>query len=269
MQTDIFLKDELEKCHDYTVYGHLTPSKKWYFGITSRRPDKRWCNGDGYRTQVFYRAIKKYGWNNIYHHIVGTGLTKEQACCLEKKLIKIYDTTNPLKGYNKSIGGEKGNLGTHYDERTRKQMSERRKGKKLSEETKRKLSEANKGKPQHKNTHNALMKYLIGHKMDEKTKGKLRLANIGRVPWNKGIKQTEEQKENNRQQALKRGAIPPYIHPKKVMCIETKEIFEQIKIAGDRYGICTENITNVCKGRRKNCWWLSLEICKLKRGKLE
>lgn len=55
----------------YTVYMHVSPSGKRYIGITSQKVEKRWANGKGYKTQqYFYRAIKKYGWNNFQHIIV-------------------------------------------------------------------------------------------------------------------------------------------------------------------------------------------------------
>ena len=53
-------------------------------------------------------AIHKYKWENIEHHILFTGLTKEEAEGWEKYLIGFFDSTNPEHGYNKEPGG-----GTH------------------------------------------------------------------------------------------------------------------------------------------------------------
>lgn len=64
----------------YTVYKHTTPSGKVYIGITGRAVEKRWENGSGYKSnKYFYSAIKKYGWDNIKHEIVCTGLSKWQV----------------------------------------------------------------------------------------------------------------------------------------------------------------------------------------------
>ena len=55
----------------YCVYRHTSPSGKVYIGQTCLKPEYRWRNGKGYKTQIlFYRAIKKYGWDNISHQII-------------------------------------------------------------------------------------------------------------------------------------------------------------------------------------------------------
>lgn len=129
----------------YTVYMHITPSNKRYIGITSRKNVlKRFgSNGCGYAGQIFGRAIKKYGWNNIEHVIVAKNLTKEDAKKLEIELIAKYNTTNPKYGYNRSIGGDiPVTLGQHRSEETRKQISESNKGKEVSLVTRKQISDA-------------------------------------------------------------------------------------------------------------------------------
>ena len=249
----------------YTVYKHTTPSGKVYIGITEQKPEKRWQNGNGYKhNKHFYNAILKYGWENIEHDVLYDGLTKEQACNKEIDLIAKYDATNPKHGYNNSTGGECSAVGARHSQEARKRKSElikeeyktgkrvpTTKGKHLSEETRKKLSEANKGQKQTPQQRKALMNYLVGHKVSDETRQKLREANIGRTPWNKGKKASEEAKEKNRIVAIKLGKIPPYIKPTKVMCVETGEVFQQIKYAGEKYGICPANITAVCRHRRE------------------
>ena len=57
---------------------HISPSNKKYIGITKQKVNKRWKNGNGYKTQqYFYRAIEKYGWDNFQHIIIAKGLTKD------------------------------------------------------------------------------------------------------------------------------------------------------------------------------------------------
>lgn len=91
---------------EYCVYKHTTPSGKVYIGITSKNPVERWANGNGYRNNKhFYSAIKHYGWNNIRHEILFSGLKKEEAEEIEIDLIKIYDSTNHNLGYNVAAGG--------------------------------------------------------------------------------------------------------------------------------------------------------------------
>ena len=112
---------------DYKLYVHISPSDKRYYGITKMEVKNRWHKGSGYKgNQYFYRAIEKYGWNNFIHEVLFDNLTKEEACLLEQMYIALYDTSNPRKGYNLTLGGE-GTVGRTF---------------KMSEETKRKISEA-------------------------------------------------------------------------------------------------------------------------------
>jgi group I intron endonuclease len=142
---------------NYTVYKHTSPSKKVYIGITKSEPHKRWGhNGYGYSNQVlFYRAIKKYRWENFTHEILCERLNKEMACEMEIMFIAKYKSTNPKYGYNLVSGGNVTTGYKHSDE-TKMKMSKARKGKvppmlgkNHSEETKRKMSESAKG---HKNS---------------------------------------------------------------------------------------------------------------------
>lgn len=97
----------------WKLYRHTTPVIKYYYGITNAdNPNKRWLNGLGYRTQtVFFRAIIKYGWDNIKHEIIAENLTLEEAKKLEKEYIK-KDKTNvreyghSANGYNMTEGGD-------------------------------------------------------------------------------------------------------------------------------------------------------------------
>lgn len=110
----------------YTVYAHINKiNRKIYIGITSQNPLKRWNNGEGYRhCSHFYKAIKKYGWDNFEHKIIITDVSKQFAEDFEKYLIKTLDTIK--SGYNIESGGSA--------------------CKQLSEETKAKISTANKGR---------------------------------------------------------------------------------------------------------------------------
>lgn len=97
----------------YTVYKHTSPNGKCYIGITSNNPLIRWSNGNGYSGQpYFFRAIMKYGWDNIKHEILFSDLSKEEACQKEIELIKFHKSNNPNYGYNISTGGEGSNSGS-------------------------------------------------------------------------------------------------------------------------------------------------------------
>lgn len=151
----------------YTVYVHIFPNGKKYVGVTGQQPEKRWRNGHGYKSQPrIYRAILKYGWENVYHDVSNCNLSREEAYELEKELIAKFDTTDPNKGYNNSIGGCGGILGAKLDEKARKNISDGHLGLKRSEETRKKISASKKGE---KNPN-------YGKHLSEKTLLKLKMA---------------------------------------------------------------------------------------------
>lgn len=244
---------------NYTVYKHTTPNGKVYIGITSKKPEKRWENGHGYKgNKYFYRAIQKYGWENFKHEIIADGLTKEQACNMEIELIAKYDATNPKHGYNHAIGGE-ANIpsketrqllavkcsGWKHTDEARRKISEAGKGHIVDEETRKKLSESNKGK----------------HHITEETRQKLVDSHLGHVPWNKGRKLTREQRakmrkphnisEEARERMIKphRGKAPA--NCKKVLCIETGVIYPSATKAGESVGICQGWLSEACREHKK------------------
>lgn len=110
----------------HCVYIHTNNiNGKMYIGQTvhGNNPNKRWKYGDGYRTQkYFYRAIKKYGWNNFNHEVVASNLTKEEADNFEILLIKQLQTYDKQYGYNIVMGGP-GNLGYHISEETKQKRN--------------------------------------------------------------------------------------------------------------------------------------------------
>ena len=133
----------LKKTNNYTVYKHTSPSGKVYIGITSRNPLYRWNHGNGYRrNEHFFRAIVKYGCDNIKHEILFYGLTKEEACKKEIDLIYTHKSADEKFGYNNDHGGI---AAGKISDQTKRKMSEAHKGKERSEEYRRHISEAKKG----------------------------------------------------------------------------------------------------------------------------
>lgn len=130
---------------NYSVYKHTTPSGKVYIGITSKPVEKRWLNGRGYRrNEHFWNAIQKYGWDNIEHTVLASGLSKEEASEVEKMYISLFHSHEMKHGYNLTEGGETGIVHTME---SRRKLSESRKGQHynigvpFTEERKRHLSE--------------------------------------------------------------------------------------------------------------------------------
>lgn len=96
---------------NYTIYMHRNKiNGKVYIGQTCQNVIDRWKNGAGYKTcTLFYKAIKKYGWNNFEHLILETDISSSKIANIkEKYYIKLFDSTNLDKGYNIKIGGYNG-----------------------------------------------------------------------------------------------------------------------------------------------------------------
>lgn len=209
----------------YSVYKHTFPNGKVYIGITSRKPELRWRkNGNGYLfkdkngeyTQyLMANAIQKYGWNNINHEILFTGLTKDEAENKEIELIAYYKSNQKEFGYNIQNGGN--TYGTHSEE-VKKKIGEANKKRIWKEESRTKLSEAMKGK-KHLQKKTEIFKYAILK------------ANKNRV-W-------KEESKNKIADA----------HKKSVICIETNIIYESIKEAKNKTGI--NHISEACNGKQK------------------
>lgn len=162
----------------YCVYIHTNKlNGKKYIGQTCcKNPNERWANGKGYNSnEHFYRAIKKYGWDNFEHEIIYQNLTHEEANEIECELINKYNTLNEKFGYNKKEGGS---YGSHTEE-TKKKISKNNsrwnKGKHHSHEQIEKMKLA-----WVKKKENGYVSYNKGKHLSEEQKEKLRQANIGK-----------------------------------------------------------------------------------------
>ena len=89
---------------EWIVYKHTCPTGEVYIGITNRKPQDRWLNGEGYNGAWFYDAVCEFGWNNIQHEILFTGLSKAEAEAKEAELIDSLHSWCPGVGYNDLLG---------------------------------------------------------------------------------------------------------------------------------------------------------------------
>ena len=213
----------------YTVYCHTFPNGKRYIGITNQEPERRWRSGKGYIGQVVYDAILKYGWSNIKHDILFTGLSKEEAEKKEIELIKALETDSHKRGYNVESGGNTARLSEDTKDKLRKIKRDYYKshkhfnaGKHWSEETKRKISESNKGK-----------------KMSEAQKNFLRERFKGKNNPMYNVKMDPAHKEK-----LQAACIAAT--SKKCICIETQVVYVSIAEASRKTGINSRTIGYVC-----------------------
>lgn len=127
---------------NYSIYMLESPNGKRYIGMTMRKPEYRWNYGKGYKSnKSLYADIQRFGWENIKKVILVFTPSKESAELLERFYIDLYDTRNPLRGYNIEMGG----VPTSLAKQTKKKMSDAHKGKERSEEYRRHISESKRG----------------------------------------------------------------------------------------------------------------------------
>lgn len=175
------------------VYVHIFPNNKLYIGITkSDDCSKRWVRGKGYDSQQFmHRAIQKYGWDNIKHIILMTGLDISVAQEVEKYLIMKYRTQNPQLGYNISGGGDT-NAGYHHTEEYKQKLRQRmigkykgdknpNYGKPVSSERRNRISKSLLGRTQSKESCEKRSLALMGHVVSDETRSKISNAHKGKI----------------------------------------------------------------------------------------
>lgn len=224
----------------YSVYCHTNKHNgKRYFGITGTTPKERWGNGRNYRSSRHFNfAINKYGWDGFTHEVIADGLTRDEACKMEKSLIEKYNTTDERYGYNLSTGGESGAAGVTQRKEDREKRSKSLKGRKFSEETRRKISEAAKGRTFSPETL---------EKMSAAKKGKpLSAEHVRKIAEaNRGKKMSDEAKSKIRES--RRGIMKP------VYCFETDMVYESISEAARQLCIERTNLKATLKGKHKHC----------------
>ena len=111
----------IEPNNCYCVYIHITPCNKVYIGITKNIKNRFSAKGEYYRNcNVFYKAIKKWGWDNIKHEVLFENLTKEEAEQKEIQMIAFYKSNDRRYGYNILKGG---NISTNDSIERREKIS--------------------------------------------------------------------------------------------------------------------------------------------------
>ena len=265
-------------------------NNKIYIGQTTEKGGfKRRYRNDLYKNthnKHLKNSIQKYGIENFeIDEEFDIAYSKEELGKLEYMYIKVYNTMNKEFGYNEREGGIHGKWSEEAKQRARHPRphlqgeNNPKYGKPLSEETKKKLSEANKGKMSGENNpwygKTGEQHPAYGLKHTEETKQYLRDINLGENNPMYGKHWTEEQKkvrsdnikgENNpfygkhhseeskkkiskSRQGKYKGKNSP--RAKAIYCYELDEIRLCAKDWCEELGISAGNISEVCKGNRK------------------
>ena len=242
-------KEEMGNMFKGYIYRHWIINdkgqEKSYIGQTIEdNVENRWGkNGKGYAPEKekepthFYNAICKYGWNSFSHKVLLTiecETPEELVFWLdewEKYYIWLYDSF--YNGYNSTTGGGNG----IRSEEAKQRMSEAQKGKTKSEETKRKMSKAKKGKP--RKSFSEEHKQKISESKKDKPRSEETKRKISETT--KGRPKSEETKRKLSES-----------HSKKIICLETLQIFDNTTKAGEWCGVGRTSISNHLNGRKKS-----------------
>ena len=237
--------------NDYVIYKHTSPDGKSYIGITKQDLNQRWRNGEGYRRcTAFYRAIKKYGWDNITHEILDTAENLESANEKEKYYISLY-------GYNCTEGGDGVQGWKATDEQKEKnsnakkmmwedvEMRERltaeRRERAATEEERKRLHDMVTRNWADPDKSERLKEHLAQIANDEECKKKR--AQKMRALW----KEAPDRFMSNR--VYKSGAAHKCSKP--VKCIETGAVYANAREAEKQTGISYKQISQCARGKIK------------------
>lgn len=161
--------------------------------------------------KVISQAIEKEGKDNFSVEILESYNSLAELNDGEKFFIKKFNAQEDPLFYNISEGGDggRGMLGKHHSEETKQRISTSEKGKKQSEKSIEKYRETMRNKSEEELkliSHNKSISHL-GKKVPKEQKEKIsntlkdgyRLglykSQKGRTAWNKGLKQSEEQRK--------------------------------------------------------------------------
>lgn len=236
---------------NWKVYKHTSPSGKVYIGITSKEPKQRWQNGNGYwSNKHFFSAIKKYGWDNIKHEVLITGLTEEEAKAKEKELIAYYDCMSP-KGYNQTEGGD-GCKGWKMTREQRERISKRLKGKKRPPEMR-----------------EFLRQRQLGKKHTEESKKKMSKSQTGRKHTSESIaKMKEIWKDRDFPEEYRLKAVEMHKKPILQYTLDGEFVkeWDSATTVQNELGIERHSIYRCLNGKSKSCagflWKRKESVCK-------
>lgn len=219
------------------------------------------------KVQVITKAIRRYGWNNFEIRLLevfdeGTK-TDFELLDLEEAYIKYYRLLIKDDGYNILARGRSTD-GYKHTEESKKKMSERRMGIKLSKETCKNISKSKTGE---KNPN-------FGKKCSKETKDKIRAANSGINSPNYGKSLTDKRKAQISLFFKEKKQSPEFIlkrtSARKIPINQLDKISSELiktwpsaKDAGEGLLISKSDITAVCNGRQKSAHGFKWEYFKV------
>lgn len=204
-------------------------------------------------------AIKQFGKKNFTKEILYYAENQEELDELERKTINEHNAVESDQYYNIAPGGF-----THaQSEETRKKISESLKGIKKSEETRKKMSESKKRENLSEETIRLISESSRGRKLSDESKEKIRQARLGKHLSDEHKKHVGDALRGFKHSDISRKHMSEAQkgHPKydgsgralkKIMCVETGEVFESLHDADRKTGIDFRNLSAHLKGKVKS-----------------
>lgn len=236
---------------------------KIYIGQTIRTLEVRWkqhCKDaeTNYKGMAILAAIQKYGKENFTVEQIDIACDRDELDKKEDYWINHYNSLSP-NGYNLHTGGK------HYEcsEETKRKISESRSGEKnplwgkhlsiehkenirksligrvLTDEWKQKIGNGNRGRKLSDKQRELLKQINTGKKQSEETRKKRSESLKGHVVSEETRKKIGEKKRQHFGEKNPRS--------KKVLCVETGEIFASGRLAAKHYGL-SGGVCSVCRG---------------------
>ena len=210
---------------------------EYYIGYTTKtleeRKEKHFKDAKKGSDSHFHRAIRKYDFDFFYWRILDSAETRKELKRIEMDYICMFGASFEGIGYNLTEGGDGGEI---PNEITRKKLSEAGKGRvpwnkeiKYSEEHIKKLIYSHskeKGIPRSEDTKEKISKSKTGKKREKFSE-----------EWIKNLSKATTGINNPR--------------ARKVINLDTQEIFNCIYFASDKYNICPQDISKCCRKKRK------------------
>ena len=204
-------------------------------------------------------AIKKYGIESFMAEQIDSADSIQELNKKETYWIEKLNTLSP-NGYNLTTGGD----GKKFSEETKRKMSARRLGKKLSESHKKNIGASlrlgrQKYPEKFKKGTEAMVLWLKqqrsvgycpkrGKKVSEEGRRKIAEAKIGSKNPMFGNRISEDQKKILREARVEQIKILPF-----VICHQTMKVYKTVTDAAKDLGFARSSVSNVLTGFRKSC----------------
>src|ERR1035437_824442 len=251
-------------------YATSKTTGKKYVGVTSKTLEKR--KSGHFRTSKlkkyehlhFYRAAKKYGWDDFEWSILCTSENMDMIFKFEDVIVDKFDLIK--KGYNSAPGGIGGTGKKEVSLETRAKLSAAAKGRKLSPEACAKIGDRTRGRKVSPETKAKTSASLKGRKMSpefvEKCKNrkatpetcaKISAANIGRKHSAETKDKISKSHIGKTYNSGRKKPIGSGTKSKTVICLEDGKIYESVNSAARYYGIQSGNLSVHLNGKAKMC----------------